>query len=121
MSHIISTTKFAFFEKKAEDQTDDGEVDNMAVDFVRNVQKGGKKEGEDDRPRVERRMTVHNLSKHHKKNKFQEREEVNLEREFRKRFQSMGQFGFYPFVFSSQFAIENKDNFFHPGLLCYKS
>ena len=91
MCHYIASTKLNFFASKDE-AAETSSVNKNIVNITRQMQnpEADKKEKDGDKGLGARRQTIAQLTTYHNKVKGHSGEEVNLERQFRKRFESMG-------------------------------
>ena len=91
MSHYIASTKLSFFGSKDE-AAETSSVNKNMVNITRQLQNPDtEKENEDDEKGLtNRRQTIAQLTSYHKKVKGQSGEEINLEKQFRKRWENIG-------------------------------
>lgn len=90
LCHYIASTKLNFFASKDE-AAETSSVNKNIVNITRQMQnpEADKKEKDGDKGLGARRQTIAQLTTYHNKVKGHSGEEVNLERQFRKRFESM--------------------------------
>jgi len=88
LCHTLATTKLDWCERKDTDVTEDGDLDKQALDIVRDLQTAPKQpKKQEEIQNVGRRNTIHQLSAYHTKVQG-DGEEINLEKQFRKRLNS---------------------------------
>lgn len=98
-SHIISTTKLDWCNKKTADETGDGTLDKKAIEFVSALQRdntmqqtdaGGSQLINPARPQpLDRRGTVHQIAANMKEAREKGAANFDLEREFRDKFKKL--------------------------------
>ena len=91
MCHYIASTKLNFFGTK-EEAAETSSVNANILNITKQLQnpEADKKDEEEDKGLSNRRQTIAQLTTYHNKVKGQSGEEINLGRQFKKRFENMG-------------------------------
>ena len=89
ISHIISTTKLDWCNKKTVDETGDGALDKSAIEFVSALQTSeAVQPSQPTQAKLNRRNTVHQIAANIKENR-EKGANLDLEKEFKQKYEKM--------------------------------